>query len=71
MSIVFIEILLKNYIQLMKNSLLSNYKEKMVLLYMTELLAKKLLKSLKKLLTVSEGHAIMYIEGNGNVTNKN
>ena len=41
MSIVFIEILLKNYLQLMKNSLLSNYKEKMVLLYMAELLEEK------------------------------
>ena len=59
MSIVFIEILLKNYIQLMKNSLLSNYKEKMVLLYMAELLAKKLLKSFKKVLTANEGHAII------------
>jgi hypothetical protein len=28
MSIVFIEILLKNYLQLTKNSLLSNYQEK-------------------------------------------
>jgi len=41
MSIVFIEILPKNYLQLTKNSLLFNYQEKMVLLYMAELLAKK------------------------------